>query len=237
MRVLFIFPHPDDESFGPAGVIHKLSREGHEVHLLTLTKGGATKERHKLGLDVEAMGLAREKEMRAVEKVLNLSSMEILDLPDSGLMEMDPRAIEQVVEEHINRIRPAVVVSYAVHGISGFPDHLVTHAVVKRLYLEMRGRGADYLKRLAFFALSEAHNPVIPQDRVRIHFSPPQLIDCVVELGDDDFAAFHAALDCYATYKDVIQETGVRKAMGRQIAFEFFQESFNPPADSLLAGL
>ena len=42
--MLYIFPHPDDESFGPAAVIDKSIKSGDEVHLLTLTKGGATKQ-------------------------------------------------------------------------------------------------------------------------------------------------------------------------------------------------
>jgi LmbE family N-acetylglucosaminyl deacetylase len=40
MKIMYIFPHPDDESFGPAGAINKQIEEGNEVILLTLTKGG-----------------------------------------------------------------------------------------------------------------------------------------------------------------------------------------------------
>jgi len=34
-KVLYIYPHPDDEAFGPAAVIYEQVREGHEVYLLT----------------------------------------------------------------------------------------------------------------------------------------------------------------------------------------------------------
>ncbi len=56
MRFLYVFPHPDDESFGPAAAMHAQLRAGHDVYLLTLTRGGATKQRHKLNLSVEADG-------------------------------------------------------------------------------------------------------------------------------------------------------------------------------------
>jgi len=69
MRILYIFPHPDDESFGPAAVIHSQIKNGHEVYLLTLTKGGATQQRHNLGLTVAEIGEVRYREMLAVEKV------------------------------------------------------------------------------------------------------------------------------------------------------------------------
>ncbi len=125
MKILYIFPHPDDESFGPAHAICKQLREGHEVYLLTLTKGGATKQRFRFNYSVEEMGEVRYKEMLCVEKVLGLSGMTVLDLPDSGLKEMDPRDIDKVICEHIEKIKPAVVVTYPVHGVSGFHDHLL----------------------------------------------------------------------------------------------------------------
>ena len=55
MKLLYVFPHPDDESFGPAAAMHAQLRAGHDVYLLTLTRGGATKQRHKLDLSVEQM--------------------------------------------------------------------------------------------------------------------------------------------------------------------------------------
>ena len=59
MKILYVFPHPDDESFGPARAIAAQVRAGHSVCLLTLTKGGATKERFKLGYTVQQMGDVR----------------------------------------------------------------------------------------------------------------------------------------------------------------------------------
>ena len=39
MNVLFVFAHPDDEAFGPAGTIKKLSSAGHRVWVVSLCKG------------------------------------------------------------------------------------------------------------------------------------------------------------------------------------------------------
>ncbi len=38
-RLLFAFPHPDDESFGPGGTIARYAREGAEVHYVCATRG------------------------------------------------------------------------------------------------------------------------------------------------------------------------------------------------------
>jgi LuxR family maltose regulon positive regulatory protein len=50
--------------------------------------------------------------------------------------------------------KPQVAATDAVHGTSGFFDHLVCYATVKRAYVELRER-VSYLKRLAFYTLTE----------------------------------------------------------------------------------
>lgn len=234
MRVLYIFPHPDDESFGPANVMHMQARQGHSVHLLTLTRGEATKQRLKLGLSPEEMGEQRYSEMLAVEKVLRLSGMRVLTLPDSGLKELAPQVIEDVIEEEINRVAADVVVTYAVHGVSGFYDHLVTHAAVKRVFCKMRG-GANAPKRLALYTLDEAYSRQVTL--FKLSFSHPEEIDCRVVTGKDDVDAVRRALDCYTTYQEVIDKSGIRNILTEECCFEFFQEACSPPVECMFAGI
>lgn len=233
MRILYIFPHPDDESFGPAPVMWQQLEQGHDVFLLTLTRGGATKIRHELGLSVEEMGQVRYKEMQQVEQVLGLTDMTVLDLPDNGMAEMDPRDIETVVAEHIRKVEPQVVVSYAVHGVSGFHDHLVMHAVVKRVYLEMRDKGADYLKRLAFLTLPNQTEQFRQNGQFILKHSAPNLIDCQVHLREQDIEIFKKALSCYETYQATIKQSGVVEAIGDTVYFEIYQEDHKPPLANL----
>ncbi len=235
MKILYIYPHPDDESFGPAHVMSQQRRQGHEVYLLTLTKGGATKQRFRLGLSVEAMGDVRYNEMLNVAKTLDLTGMTVLDLPDSGLKEMDPREIERVVKDHIEKIQPQVILTYAVHGISGFHDHLVSHAVVKRVFVELRDAGATYLKRLAFVTLREEIAAQSPH--FHLNGSKPEEIDCVVQVDQQDMDRFQRALDCYETFQETIDKSGVRDMMTTEAVFEIYQEQHDPPLTDLCQGL
>jgi LmbE family N-acetylglucosaminyl deacetylase len=236
MRYLYIFPHPDDECFGPAPGISRQKRQGHEVFLLTLTKGGATRVRHHYGYSIEEMGEVRQQEMQAVAATLGLDGLAVLDLPDSGLKELDPRQIERLCAEHIQRLQPDILVSYPVHGISGFHDHLVMHAVAKRVFVGLQERGASYLRRLAFFTLSQAlaqgnegiHN---------LHYSTEQEIDCVMPTDEEDRAQMQAALGCYATYQQVIQASRVMETVGNKVHYEIFGEEFAPPLTDLAQGL
>lgn len=230
MKILYIFPHPDDESFGPAHAMSKQRREGHEVHLLTLTKGGATKQRHKFGYSIEEMSKIRYREMMKVEKVLDLSGMTILDLPDSGLKEMDPREIEKVIKQHIEKIKPDVIVTYPVHGISGFHDHIVTHAAVKRVYEEMK-ENSDYLKRLAFFTINEEDSKKF--NGFHLNFSKDDEIDCVIETEGKDIQNALKALDCYVTYTEIINNTKIKDFINKDVLFEIYKENHKPQLKDL----
>ena len=235
MRILYIYPHPDDESFGPAHVMAKQRRDGHDVYLLTLTKGGATKQRFTHGYSVEQMGEIRYQEMLDVAQVLDLTGMTVLDLPDSGLKEMDPRVIEQAVMDHIIRIQPHVIATYAVHGISGFHDHLITHAVVKRVFVELREKNTPYLKRLAFVTLPEEEAK--KSRHFHLNGSKPEEIDCVINVEQQDFDRCLLALDQYVTFQETIERSGVKNHILPQAVFEIYQENHKPPLTDLFAAL
>jgi len=48
---------------------------------------------------------------------------------------------------------------------------------------------------------------------------------------------FHRALDCYATYADVIARTRVHEVFDRDVHFELFREDHKPPLTDLSEGL
>ncbi len=211
-------------------------REGHEVHLLTLTRGGATKERHRLGLTVEEMGAVRLREMEKVREALGLTGMEVLDFTDSGLKHEDPLELEAAVEQAVVRLEPQVLVTYPVHGISGFHDHLVSHAVVKRVWcaLHRYGKGPTP-DRLAFFTFPESAD--LESGPHRLQASPDPEIDCRLPLDEVDLSAGRRALECYETYRDVIEAARPLERMGPEACFEIFRESHSPPLADLTHGL
>jgi LmbE family N-acetylglucosaminyl deacetylase len=234
VKILYIYPHPDDESFGPAHVMSKQRREGHEVYLLTLTRGGATRLRRKHGYSVEEMGRVRYEEMERMAKVLDLSGMSILDFPDSGLEELDPRELEEAVRREIETVEPEVVVTFPVHGISGFHDHLVTHAIVKHVFAEMKDR-KSFPRRLAFHTITE--EDAEKGTLFRLSGSKPAEIDCIVTVEAADIEKSHRALDCYETFQETIEKTGIKDFIGHEAVFEIYQEDHAPPLGNLFESL
>ena len=230
MRLLYVFPHPDDESFGPALAIVRQRREGHFVHLLTLTRGGATKQRHRLGLGIDEMGLVRRREMDCVASVLDLASMDVLDLPDGRLAEVEGATLRAVVRDAFHRCDPDVVVTYASHGVSGHPDHVRTHHIVSSVFddvSERNGRPA----RLAFFTLL----PIEPTDELCT--STPDEVDCAVQVDETDVATTSRALACYASYAETIREKDPIARVGRVVYFDVYGEEHDPWLNDLTAGI
>lgn len=233
--LLYVFPHPDDECFGPAPALVRQRRAGHEVHLLTLTRGEATAQRERLGLSKAEMAEVRVAEMEDVAEALDLTSLAVREYPDGGLAEYNPLTLEEEVASRIHETQPDVVVTYPVHGISGHPDHLVTHAVVKRVACALRSDGAAHPQRLAFFTL-----PPPADDTERpghLQHSPAALIDCVEAVSDADIDVARTALYCYETYRPVIEEQQPLRSVGSRIQFELFGEAHDPPLSSLLEDL
>lgn len=231
--LLYVFPHPDDESFGPAPVLARQRREGHEVHLLTLTHGEATKERHKHGYSKEEMGRQRRKEMEEVAEALDLTSLTVLGFPDGEMDELDPLDLEAAIERHVREVEPDVLVTYATHGISGHLDHLVGHAAVKRVFAAMRDRD-EGPRRLAFFTLPESEAEGRPE---HLRASPLETIDVVETFAEEDLERGRAALACYVTYQDVVEKQQPLEQVREGVSFQLFQESFDPVLGSLTESL
>lgn len=231
MKILYIFPHPDDESFGPLPAMVRQRRDGHEIYLLTLTRGEATSQRHRFGYSREEMGEIRSQELACAARVGGLEDLTILDFPDSGLKDLDPREIEKAVRSHVLKIQPDILVTYAVHGISGFHDHLVTHAVVKRVFCALRAEGGASVKRLALFTV---HDPIQPESSsIQLESSAEEEIDCIVPVDEEAVERGQEALECYPTYEEVIEASRIREQIATDVHFEIFQEDHTPPLDDI----
>ena len=149
----------------------------------------------------------------------------MLNLPDGGLKELDPWVIEQVIRDEILRVEPHAVVTFPIHGISGFHDHIVTHFAVTRTYLELRGPDRPWLQRLAFFTVVSAP----AEFPWHVNVTAPGEIDCEFQVTESDMERFHKALDCYKTYADVIARTKIHEVLIAKSTSSCFGKITNRP--------
>jgi LmbE family N-acetylglucosaminyl deacetylase len=125
LKLLAVFPHPDDETFGLGSTLVRYSSEGLETHLVCATRG----ERgwfDSQGPDPgsEGVGRIREAELRCAAETLGIREVSFLDFIDGDVDQAAPGEIIAKVVSHVRRIKPQVVVTFGPDGNYGHPDHV-----------------------------------------------------------------------------------------------------------------
>ena len=125
LKLLAIFPHPDDETLGLGSTLARYAAEGIETHLVCATRGEMgwyDSEGPNPGF--EGVGLIRTEELNSAAQHLGLHSVDFLDYIDGYVDKANPAEIIGKLVAHIRRIKPQVVVTFAPDGNYGHPDHI-----------------------------------------------------------------------------------------------------------------
>src|SRR5512133_1565655 len=125
LKLLAVFPHPDDETLGLGSTLARYSAEDVETYLVCATRG----ERgwfDSEGPDpgFEEVARIREAELRCAAEHLGLHEVCFLDYIDGDVDQAAPRKIIEKLATHIRRISPQVVVTFSPDGAYGHPDHI-----------------------------------------------------------------------------------------------------------------
>jgi LmbE family N-acetylglucosaminyl deacetylase len=125
LRLVAVFPHPDDESLGLGGTLAKYAAENVETYVVCATRGergwtGVAEENPGL----EALGRIREAELRCAASRLGVSELTFLDYIDGDVDQAHPQEIISRIAAHVRRIQPHVVVTFPPDGHYGHPDHI-----------------------------------------------------------------------------------------------------------------
>ena len=125
LKLLAVFPHPDDETLGLGSTLARYSAEGVETYLVCATRG----ERgwfESEGPDpgFESVARIREAELNCAAEHLGLHEVCFLDYIDGDVDHADAKEIIAKIITHIRRIKPDVVVTFSPDGAYGHPDHI-----------------------------------------------------------------------------------------------------------------
>jgi LmbE family N-acetylglucosaminyl deacetylase len=136
-KILFVFPHPDDETMMAGGLISTLAKYNAEnVHTLVLTKGEKGDEILKLKPDqlAEVRSVEYQKAMRKLG--VKSQNTTILDLGDGKLAGKVHEAVD-LVKEYIQQNSIDVVVTYERWGVYGHKDHVAAAKIIKNIKVKM----------------------------------------------------------------------------------------------------
>jgi LmbE family N-acetylglucosaminyl deacetylase len=129
LRIMALFPHPDDSVFFAAGTLARWAAQGHHITSVCVTSGNLGTMRPDQ--TPERVAVEREKQQRAADAVIGVHETITLGYPDGGFI--DGAALRKELVGVVRRHRPDRLLTldpwlrYEVH-----PDH----AVVARMACE-----------------------------------------------------------------------------------------------------
>ncbi len=172
-KVLFIAPHPDDETLGCGGTILKHAHQGDEIHWLVLT---TTKDST---LFDKAYHLKREEELKHINKFYNFDSFVQLDFKTAELDSYSKKDLIDVVKKEIININPCVI--YLPFSEDPHSDHRISFEVLESICKKFRLKKLKSIR--AYETLSETNH-----DLNRKSFKPNLWID-ISEFLDEKIKA------------------------------------------------
>jgi LmbE family N-acetylglucosaminyl deacetylase len=172
--------------------------------------------------------------MQEVARIYGLTGFFQGEFPDGGLADLDPRVLERAVDEVIRQVQPQVVMTYDPHGVSAFTDHLITHAVVKRAFVEARDR-PDGPRRLAYQVVSSEFSGLY---RRRVFSTPRSEMDAILDVRDSlDVKRQALAVQQVIAVVVAADNTDQDLLFQPEEYYVFFQEHFRPARSCLFADL
>ena len=135
-RLLAVFAHPDDESFGSGSTLARYADEGVDITVVCATQGEADEIAPGSSATPDTLGAIRVAELRSALSMLGVQSLILLGYRDSGMAGAEdnnnPSALINVpITEVVQRLvriirkcRPDVTVTMDPSGGYGHPDHI-----------------------------------------------------------------------------------------------------------------
>ncbi len=237
-RLLFIFAHPDDESFAVGGIARACADEGGEVALVTATRGDAGRAGEPSICSRSELPARRERELRDAASILGISHVTLLDYLDKRLAEAPPEEIRKQLIAAIRQHRPHVIVTFDPNGANQHPDHIaisrfssdaIAAARDARWHPEV-GPSHD-VQRLLWTS------PVMPWDTARVRdLAREPGIDFLVD-SSRYVAVKAAALHAHRTqHVSIDRHFFDMPDVDRILSIETFRQAFGPALINVPAG-
>jgi LmbE family N-acetylglucosaminyl deacetylase len=193
--LMVVHAHPDDESSQTGGTLAAYSAAGWRTILITCTDGAqgdgiAGSKPGQAEHDPKQVAERRSRELDMAAVALGIHDVIRLGYPDSGVPTgsvvptrnmFSRRPLQPMVDRLVELIelhRPDVVVTYPQNGLSGHPDHIRTHALVRAALRAVKATKSaadktDYAEPplLYYIALSRSRL-LAAQARVRAALGP-----------------------------------------------------------------
>jgi len=181
-KLLCVFAHPDDESYGPGGTIARCALEGVEVALLMFTCGEAGTIGVSKEIPDDELCRRRRGELAGACDALGIARHRVLGVPDRGVAAAGEEwAVAEIMRE-IRSFGPQVLLTFHHLGVSGHPDHIAVARYLAAAFDSVGGDGEPPLK-LQEFGIDPEKAPLYR--RPNLVPLKSEEIDTVIDVPDE----------------------------------------------------
>lgn len=144
-KVLCIFAHPDDESFGPGGTLSLFAKQS-EVGILCVTDG------NNPGV-LDDLTMTRHTELQTAANVLGIQHTWQWDYADGHLCNAVYHEIAEKLQSLIRDFQPELLLTFEPQGISGHLDHIALSMITTYVF-----NRTPQVKELWYYCISDTQS-------------------------------------------------------------------------------
>jgi N-acetylglucosamine malate deacetylase 2 len=196
LQLLAVFAHPDDETFRCGGTLALLAQRGVRVHVLTFTRGQAGSCGQPPVCTQEDLGVIRTAELRCSCQALGLEPPVVLDYEDGALERVSREEGAAQIFALIQTVRPQVLLTWPLHGLSGHPDHVAVSQWTSTAYQQAVEAGLDDLAALYHLAVPDSIARELGMKQ--LHTLPDEEVTLTVDV-ESVWEQKMAAIACHRT--------------------------------------
>lgn len=167
-KLVCVFAHPDDESFGAGGSIAVLSKT-YEVHVICCTDGN-----HQ-GKNLKNI---RNSELAQASAELGIHKTHQLSFEDGYLCNANYHELAAEVRSILDDLQPEIVLTFDPNGLSGHLDHIAVTSVVNYLFTRL-----SYVKEIWYLTRLAENMPNDQYFVYRPNGHPRSQIDKVIDIS------------------------------------------------------
>ncbi|MFA7194088.1 MAG: PIG-L family deacetylase [Candidatus Paceibacterota bacterium] len=155
-----IFAHPDDEAFGPGGMI-ALEAAKRDVFLICVTDGSAGQNSLRSKKELSAI---RKEELLNSAKALGIKGVIFLNYKDGTLSNQYYHKIANRIENSLKKIDPDTLLTFESNGVSGHLDHIAVSFITTYVFKKMKS-----IRKLLYYCVDEDEGNIF-RDNYFIYF-------------------------------------------------------------------
>ena len=156
LRILVVFAHPDDESFGPAALLAKYARQGAQVFGLFFTRGQFGQANVFPTPTPEELGQLRTRDLIDAATIIGFRAIDVLNYLDGSLAYVPLPQLESDVLTAFQRFWPNLVITFGPAGVTHHPDHIAVYRAATRAFAWARNHG---------WGVRQLYYAAVPPDR------------------------------------------------------------------------